>query len=86
MKKTIHIISSNVVTATISDLKRDPIGVVNSGKGAPVLVFNHSRPAFYCLTLDSYENLIERIEDIEDAALVRTRLKDKQVRVPLSEL
>ncbi|MEO1739268.1 hypothetical protein RB531_4784 [Salmonella enterica subsp. enterica serovar Typhimurium] len=34
--------------ASITELKRDPMGTFNAGDGAPVAILNRNEPAFYC--------------------------------------
>lgn len=33
--------------ASITELKRDPMGTFNAGDGAPVAILNRNEPAFY---------------------------------------
>ena len=35
--------------ASISELKRDPMGTVAAGEGFPVAILNRNEPAFYCV-------------------------------------
>ncbi|MDR1528849.1 MAG: type II toxin-antitoxin system Phd/YefM family antitoxin [Burkholderiales bacterium] len=79
-----HIITE--ATATLSNLKRDPVGTVKSAGGAPVVIMKHSRPAFYCLSLEQYEALIEQQEDADDLEVSRARLNDEQIPVNLHDL
>jgi antitoxin StbD len=36
-------------TASVTELKRDPMGTVQAGEGGPVAILNRNEPAFYCL-------------------------------------
>jgi antitoxin StbD len=75
-------------TASISELKKNPMGTVAAGEGFPVAILNRNEPAFYCVPADAYEALMDRLEDLELNALADARLKDgKQiVKVSLDEL
>jgi antitoxin StbD len=75
-------------TASISELKKNPMGTVAAGEGFPVAILNRNEPAFYCVPAEAYEALIDRLEDLELNALADARLKDgKQiVKVSLDEL
>lgn len=75
-------------TASISELKKNPMGTVAAGEGFPVAILNRNEPAFYCVPAAAYEALMDRLEDLELNALADTRLKDgkEPVKVTLDEL
>ncbi len=35
------------MTASVSELKRNPMGTVAAGEGSPVAILNRNEPAFY---------------------------------------
>ncbi|WP_269471042.1 type II toxin-antitoxin system Phd/YefM family antitoxin [Sulfurivermis fontis] len=74
-------------TASISELKKNPMGTVAAGEGFPVAILNRNEPAFYCVPAAAYEALMDRLEDLELNALADTRLKDgkEPVKVTLDE-
>lgn len=74
------------VTASVSELKRNPMGIVAAGEGAPVAILNHNEPAFYCVPAQAYEAMMDRLEDIELNALADSRSEEAIVRVTLDEL
>ncbi|AXL64452.1 plasmid stabilization protein, partial (plasmid) [Klebsiella pneumoniae subsp. pneumoniae] len=51
--------------ASITELKRDPMGTFNAGEGAPVAILNRNEPAFYCVPPALYAQLMELLEDQE---------------------
>lgn len=73
-------------TASVSELKRNPMGTVAAGEGFPVAILNRNEPAFYCVPAKAYEALLDRLEDLELNALADAR--DGQVvhRVKLDDL
>ena len=75
-------------TASVSELKRDPMGTVAAGEGLPVAVLNRNEPAFYCVPAKAYEALMDRLEDLELNAIADARLRDGKapVKVSLDEL
>lgn len=75
-------------TASVSELKRNPMATVAAGEGFPVAILNRNEPAFYCVPAKVYEELLNRLEDIELNELADARLKDGKVpvRVTLDEL
>ncbi|BBU97442.1 type II toxin-antitoxin system Phd/YefM family antitoxin [Providencia rettgeri] len=77
-----QVILSNV-TASISELKKNPMATVDSGEGFPVAILNRNKPAFYCVPAEIYENLLEQIEDKELIEIVNARKNQKLVDVDL---
>ncbi len=76
------------MTASVTELKRNPMGTVAAGEGFPVAILNRNEPAFYCVPAQAYEALMHRLEDLELNALADARLADGQaaVKVALDEL
>ncbi|WP_179400981.1 type II toxin-antitoxin system Phd/YefM family antitoxin [Burkholderia guangdongensis] len=75
-----HRILANV-TASVSELKKNPMGTVAAGDGFPVAILNRNEPAFYCVPAKAWEALLERLEDIEDNVIADTRAGEKVVKV-----
>jgi antitoxin StbD len=75
-------------TASVSELKRNPMGTVAAGEGFPVAILNRNEPAFYCIPAKAYEALLERLEDLELNAIADQRATDgkEPVKVSLDEL
>jgi antitoxin StbD len=67
-----HAVHATTV-ASISDLKKNPMGTVAAGEGFPVAILNRNEPAFYCIPAKAYEELLERLEDLELNALADAR-------------
>jgi antitoxin StbD len=82
-----HIVLAET-TASVSELKKNPMATVAAGEGFPVAILNRNEPAFYCVPAKAYESLMNRLEDLELNAIADARLKDgkKPVRVKLDEL
>ena len=74
------------MAASISELKANPMKVVASGKGMPVVVINRYEPAFYCVPADAYEALVEMVDDLELLEIVKKRRGEKSIRVSLNDL
>lgn len=75
-------------TASVSELKKNPMGTVAAGEGFPVAILNRNEPAFYCVPAKTYEALMDKLEDMELNALADARLKEgkRLVRVKLDDL
>jgi antitoxin StbD len=73
-------------TASVTELKKNPMGTVASGEGFPVAILNHNEPAFYCIPAKAYEALLERLEDLELNAIADAREGQTIHKVRLDEL
>jgi antitoxin StbD len=73
-------------TASVSELKRDPMGTVAAGEGAPVAILNRNEPAFYCVPAKAYEALLNRLEDLELNAIADARQGQAEIEVSLDDL
>lgn len=51
------------VAASITDLKRDPMGTFRSGQGRAIVILNRNEPAFYVVPPDVYHDLLSRLDD-----------------------
>lgn len=71
---------------SVTELKRNYAAVLKQADDAPVVVLNHNRPEAYLLPASHYERLMEHLEDLEDAKLVRERSKGPFVKVKLDDL
>ena len=74
------------IAASISDLKKNPMGTVAPGEGFRVAIVNHNVPAFYCVPADVYESMMERLDDIELNAIADARAGQRVTKVSLDEL
>lgn len=74
------------VTASVSELKRNPMGTVAAGEGFPVAILNRNEPVFYCVPAKAFEVMMDRLEDIELNAIADARISERRVRVKLDEL
>ncbi len=72
--------------ASISDLKKNPMGTVAAGEGFAVAILNRNEPAFYCVPAKAYEAMLERLEDLELNAIADAREGQSVHKVTLSEL
>ena len=73
-------------TTSISELKKNPMAVVDQGDGFPVAVLNRNQPAFYCVPAQAYELLMDKLEDLELAQIVEERKNQPEIKVSLDDL
>jgi antitoxin StbD len=82
-----HLVLANTA-ASVSELKRNPMGTVAAGEGLPVAILNRNEPAFYCIPAKAFEALMERLDDLELNVIADQRLSDGKplVRVTPDDL
>ena len=85
MRNTMHTILAESTTS-ISELKKNPMAVVDQGDGFPVAVLNRNQPAFYCVPAKAYELLMDKLEDLELAQIVEERKNQPEIKVSLDDL
>ncbi|MCP4683697.1 MAG: type II toxin-antitoxin system Phd/YefM family antitoxin [Desulfobacterales bacterium] len=75
-------------SASISELKKNPSALLHEAEGAPIAILNHNVPAAYLIPAETYEWIMEKIEDAELGQIVRDRAheKAKAIEVDLDEL
>lgn len=71
---------------SITELKRNPSAVIKAADGESVAVLVHNKPRAYLVPADTYERLLDRLEDLELAGLVRARATVRRIKVKLGEL
>ena len=71
---------------SVTELKRNYANILKQAEDAPVAVLNHNRPEAYLLPASHYERLMDYVEDLEDAKLVRERANGPFVEVDLDNL
>jgi antitoxin StbD len=73
-------------SVSITDLKKNPSAIIKEAEGAPVAILNHNRPSAYIVPADTFEAMLEKLDDMEIARIVKERKKEKTIRVSLNEL
>jgi antitoxin StbD len=73
-------------TISVSELKKNPMAAIESAEGFPIAVLNRNQPVFYCVPAEAYEALMDKLEDMELAEIVRQRQNDEIIRVSLDDL
>ena len=82
------LINSIFATATVSitDLRRNPGAIIDEAGDAPIAILNHNRASAYLVPAKLYEAMMDRLEDMELAELVRERRGGETVKVVLDDL
>ncbi|MGP1628126.1 MAG: type II toxin-antitoxin system Phd/YefM family antitoxin [Aggregatibacter segnis] len=80
-----HILTQQA--ASITDLKRDPMGIAQASEDGAVAILNRNQPAFYCVTPALFEYFQNLAEDAELGRIAEERLATLDpVEVSLDDL
>ena len=74
------------MSASVTELKKNPMLTVAAGEGFPVDILNRNEPVFYCVPAKAYEALIDYLEDLELNAIADSRKGQATIRVSLDDL
>ncbi len=74
------------MSASVTELKKNPMLTVAAGEGFPVAILNRNEPVFYCGPAKAYEALIDYLEDLELNAIADSRKGQATIRVSLDDL
>ncbi|WP_395341256.1 type II toxin-antitoxin system Phd/YefM family antitoxin [Ningiella sp. W23] len=75
-------------SASISELKKNPSALLNEADGATIAILNHNRPVAYLVPADTYEQLMDLLDDYELSKIVENRRSeiDNAIEVKLNDL
>jgi antitoxin StbD len=65
-------------SVSISELKRNPSALIDQADGEPIAILNHNKPTAYLIPAETYEELMEKVEDYQLGVLVRERQNEKK--------
>jgi antitoxin StbD len=65
----------------MSEFKKNPAQVLRTAGEKPVAVLSHNRPAFYMVTPQLFESLVEALADHDLIDIVRDRLTRKTTAI-----
>ncbi|PCJ92142.1 MAG: antitoxin [Porticoccaceae bacterium] len=71
-------------SASISELKRNPSALIAEANGSPIAILNHNTPAAYLIPAETYEWLMDTLDDHELAKLVEERRHEKGQAIEVS--
>ena len=75
-------------SASISELKRNPSALIEKSEGEPIAILNHNSPTAYLVPAETYEKIMERLEDYQLGFIVKERQDEKieAIKVDINEL
>ena len=74
--------------ASISELKKNPTKLINEAHGMPVAILNHNVATAYLIPVETFEKLMDAVDDNELRSIVEQRLSAPftSVKVELDDL
>jgi antitoxin StbD len=75
-------------SASISELKKNPTALLNEADGSTIAILNHNKPAAYLVPAETYEWMMDVMDDYELGKIVESRRADlsQAVEVSLDDL
>ncbi|MBF0202790.1 MAG: type II toxin-antitoxin system Phd/YefM family antitoxin [Desulfamplus sp.] len=75
-------------SASISELKKNPSYLIEKSEGEPIAILNHNKPTAYLIPAETYEIMLEKLEDYQLGLIIKKRQHEKNsaVEVSLDEL
>ncbi len=75
------------ISAGITQLKADPMGVIEEANGAPVAILNRNKPAFYAIPCELFESMVEELENNQLMMMAEDALnRDDFIEVDIDDL
>ena len=74
--------------ASVSELKKNPSALIDQAEGEPIAILNHNKPTAYLVPAETYEQLMEKLEDYNLGLMVKERQSEKNsaIEVNIDEL
>ena len=69
---------------SVSELKKNPSILLEQSGGEPVAILNHNRPTAYLIPAALYEDILDRLEDLELMEVVESRKIEKSQAMEVS--
>ena len=75
-------------SASISELKKNPSSLIKKSDGEPIAILNHNKPTAYLIPAETYEAMLDKIEDYHLGLIIKERQHERKsaVEVSLDEL
>lgn len=80
-----HVILSDLI-ASVSELKKHPMQVVNQARGQPIAILNRNQPVFYCISPELFELLIDKLDDEVLAEIIASRSGEQEIEIDINDL
>jgi len=75
-------------SASISELKKNPTSLLNEADGSAIAILNHNKPTAYLVPAETYEWLMDVLDDYELGKVIDKRRGDlsSAVEIDINDL
>jgi antitoxin StbD len=74
------------LSAGVSEFKKHPIRAMRKAEGECLAILHRNQPVFYCVPAKMYEAMIDALDDMGLAEIVRKRQGEKGIEVNINDL
>jgi len=74
------------IAVSVSDLKKNPTAVVAGARGNPIAILNHNRVMAYVVPAETYEAMMDALDDQALIEVAKARANEKSEPVSLDDL
>ena len=74
------------LSASLSDLRKSPSSLMEAAQGEAVAILNHNRIMAYMVPAETYEAMLDRLDDLELVEIARARADEKGEPVDIDAL
>ena len=74
------------IAVSVSDLKKSPSAVMDEAKGEAVAILNHNRIMAYMVPAETYDSMLERLDDLHLIEIAKARVGEESEPVDIDEL
>ncbi|WP_293699041.1 MULTISPECIES: type II toxin-antitoxin system Phd/YefM family antitoxin [unclassified Sphingopyxis] len=71
---------------SISELKKNPSAAIRAADGAPVAILNRNTPEAYLVPAEAWEEIMDTLDDMRLAEIVRERAGQEEIEVSIDDL
>lgn len=71
---------------SISELKKNPSAAIRAADGAPVAILNRNTPEAYLVPAEAWEEILDALDDMRLAEIVRERAGQEEIEVSIDDL
>ena len=71
-------------SASISELKKNPTSLLNDAAGSTIAILNHNKPTAYLVPAETYEWLMDVLDDYELGKVIDRRRGDLSTAVEVN--
>jgi antitoxin StbD len=73
------------ISASVAELKKNPMGTVAAGNGFAVAILNRNETAFYCVPATAYEAFMDKLDELKRIALASVGPAVTMTTTPVAE-